>query len=250
MNKSERSANAIDKTQRRRSTGGTLGPLGRRRRLLLLAGLAVIAIAAGAVTGVRLLAGPSTPTPSPAPVVPPPVQPTVDAPVPSPTGAEPTAVTASPSDESFESPSGSPEPAPGATTYLDSQPETAGDYRARPVAFGDVRYPRGISVYCQSATTTYVQWNVAGSSTFVATAGVDDAAEGAFGEIAEMTFYDEDSRRLTAKPVEVSVGHSKQVKIDLTGVVSLRMTCAARVAETNESATLYAALGDPYLIRG
>jgi len=233
-----------------------LGPLGRRQWLLLLVGLAVVAIAAGAVTGVRVLAGPSTPTPSPAPVVPPPaqptVQPTVDAPVPtpSPTGAEPTAVTASPGEESFESPSGSPEPAPGATTYLDSQPETAGDYRARPVAFGDVRYPRGISVYCQTATSTYVQWNVAGSSTFVATAGVDDAAEGAFGEVAELTFYDEDSRRLTAKPVEVSVGHPKQVTIDLTGVVSLRMTCAARVAETNKPASLYAALGDPYLVRG
>jgi hypothetical protein len=66
----------------------------------------------------------------------------------------------------------------------------------------------------------------------------------------EFIFYDQDGRRLArAIEVSVSLGHPKRIQLDLSGVVSLRMTCASRDAATNQQRFTTAVLGDPVVIR-
>ncbi|GIF73926.1 hypothetical protein [Asanoa siamensis] len=231
-----------------------LNLLSLRQWLLMLVGLTVITIGTGSLTGVRVLAGGDEPPP---PVLPGPTSvATVVPAAPVPPTADPTLsptvdrTTDAPSADPFPTESASDAPRPGATTYLDSQDETAGRASAGAATFSDQRYPRSISFWCSRATSSYVQWNVAGSATFTATAGIDDGTQGAFGLAAEMIFYNEDGRQLVPKPIDVSVGHPRKVEIDLTGVVSLRMTCSGRVMKTNDQASVYTTLGDALIIRG
>ena len=70
----------------------------------------------------------------------------------------------------------------------------------------------------------------------------------AYGKVVEFLFYDQDGRRLLAKPVEASVGHPAKVKLDLTNVVSLRMTCSSRDTKTNDQNNTYAVFGDPIVV--
>jgi hypothetical protein len=224
-----------------------------RFRLLLIAGVAialVMVIAIGGVsyavlrpsgdeTGVTTAATTSpapspTPTPTPSPTPPP-----------SPSSGD---TSGGPSGDASDE-SGSTAPRPGATTYLDSVRTLAGSSDARPVAFSGKRYSRGVVFFCASATSSYVQWNVAGSARFTATSGIDDNTQGAFGKLTEMTFYDQDGRALLPQPVVASVGHPQDITIDLTGVVSLRMTCAGRDSRTNRQDSVTAALGDPLIVR-
>ena len=113
------------------------------------------------------------------------------------------------------------------------------------MTFSAARYPRGISFECSAATSTFLQWNVAGSARFDATAGIDDATTNTFGVVVELIFYDQDGHQLVPKPVETSVGHPTKITLDLTGIVSLRMTCAARDSKSNRQSRTYPALGDP-----
>ena len=227
-----------------------LHALDLRQWLTLTVGITAVAIGTGALTGVSVLAADKEPVALPAPttVVPPPPATTEPAPVTveETSEPEPTEFSAEPTETDTE-----PEPLPSnevplpeATKYLDSEEALEGDYDSKAVAFSGERHTRGIQFYCSRAKTSVLQWNVAGMTRFNATAGIDDAMENTFGKAVEFLFYDQDGRKL-GKPVEVSVGHPKAVKLDLTNVVSLRMTCATRDAKTNEERTTYANLGDP-----
>ncbi|WP_327006634.1 NPCBM/NEW2 domain-containing protein [Dactylosporangium sp. NBC_01737] len=107
---------------------------------------------------------------------------------------------------------------------------------------------RGISFWCSTATSSYLQWNVAGSNRFEAVGGIDDNTQNAFGAVVEFLFYDQDGHQLVPKAVEASVGHAQAIKIDLTGVVSFRMTCSGRDAKTSKQPSTYAAFGDPIVV--
>jgi hypothetical protein len=240
---------------------GLLHLLDLRQWLTLLVGIAVIAIGTGALTGIRILAGDAQP-PAPgaalavAPTTTPPLvpsePPTEEAPPPSdstePTDSLEPTDTLDPTDTGDPTESASETPAPGSTKYLDSEDVLDGGYNPEAVSLSATRYPRGISFYCSTATDTHLQWNVAGNSRFSGTAGIDDNTQNAFGKVVEFLFYDQDGRRLLAKPIEVSVGHPAKVKLDLTNVVSLRMTCSSRDAKTNDQNNTYAVFGDPIVV--
>jgi hypothetical protein len=234
---------------------GLLHLLDLRQWLTLTVGITVIAITTGALTGVRVLAS-DTGTraldvaPAAAPTTTPPIL--VEAPTPeaSPSADESSepAESADPVETTAEDGSTFDAPAPGATKYLDSEEVIDGYYTPKAVNLSAVRYPRGISFDCDTATETHLQWNVAGNSRFSATAGIDDNTQNTYGVVAEFIFYDQDGRRLLPKPVEVSVGHPAKVALNLSGVVSLRMTCSGRDAKTNDRKDTAAAFGDPIVI--
>jgi hypothetical protein len=238
--------------------GKFLQLLSPRQWYSLTVGLAIIAIGTGSLAGVQVLtadttpdhpvAAPATTAPAPVPVT---AGPTTAAPSPSDMTPSPTASPSdSPSDSPSTDPSATPTPAPHSTAYLDSVRVLDGSYNASPVTFSAARYPRGISLWCSTATNSYLQWNVAGYVKFHAVAGVDDNTQDAYGMTVEMIFYDQDGRELLPKPVESAQGHAQEITINLTGVVSLRMTCAGRQTKTNHPYSVYASLGDPVIVHG
>ncbi|UQU62694.1 NPCBM/NEW2 domain-containing protein [Couchioplanes caeruleus] len=241
---------------------GPLHLLQLRQWLILLVGVAVVAVGTGAFTGVRVLAGePSeaaptaAPTPTGTPLVET-VEPTVSETTEPSETIEPSETTdpsepaeaVEPTDTSGTDEGDFPTPAPGSTEYLDSADPTDGGYDAKPVSLSGNRYSRGIQFYCDTPTNSHMQWNVAGNVSFSATAGIDDSTEDAFGKIVEILFYDQDGHRLLSKPAEVSVGHPAKLSLKLTGVVGLRMTCSSRDAKTNEQNDTYAVFGDPIVV--
>jgi hypothetical protein len=237
-----------------------LNVLSQRQWFVLLVGLTVVALGSGAGAGVRIMtAGSVQPSGNAASALAP-ANPTTAPPTVTVTAPPSPSVSPSPSQSpdplvssdrtGSPDPSGSPSdlPAPGATKYLDSERELAGNADARAVTFSAVRFLRGIFFYCSTATTTYIQWNVAGYTRFEATGGIDDNTQGAYGVVVEFLFYDQDGRQLVPKPVEVSVGHYQKITLSLTGVVSLRMTCSGRDSKTNQQRNSYAAFGDPIVV--
>jgi hypothetical protein len=218
-----------------------------RQWLTLMVGIAVVAVATGAFTGIRILTSDSTPAVASPPVAPtvapaPAIEATTPPPSPSPTDSPSPTETVDPTDtvEPTDTPAATP-----ATQYLDTEEALDGGHDPAAVTFSAVRHPRGITFWCSSVTSSRLQWNVAGYSHFTATAGVDDATENAFGAVVEFIFYDQDGHQLTRKPIDVSVGHSQKVALDLKGVVNLRMTCSSRDSKTNEVRSTHSAFGDP-----
>lgn len=219
-----------------------LHALSLQQWLVLMVGAVVVAVGTGALTAAQVLDGkPSGPIGPPGTME---AQPVATLP-PSPTPKSPSAAEATPGTGPTLAASGDPTPAPGSTAYLDARLVSDGHSRARPVTFSGVHYPRGISFACSTSTVTYVQWNVAGSSRFEAVAGIDDSTSDAFGVAAELLFYDQDGRQLVPEPATVGLGHPQELKLDLEGVVILRMTCAGRDVKTNKQRSTFAALGDP-----
>jgi hypothetical protein len=222
-----------------------------RQWLILTLGIAFFALATGAFTALRVVSDDAAVAAPPVPVV---TEPTV-APVaalpsedPTPTETAVPSDLASPSDASTDPDATDPTDIPSdtpATKYLDTEDALDGGFDANAVTFSAQRYPRGVSFYCDTDTQSRLQWDVAGYAHFTAVAGIDDETDGAFGAVVDMTFYNQDGHQLLPKPVEVSVGHPKKVSLDLSGVVSLRMTCSGRIAKTNEEHETHASFGDP-----
>jgi hypothetical protein len=234
--------------------GRVLHAMELRQWLTLTVGIAFLAVATGAATGLRVVT-----TANAGPVV---VQPTATLPVATeqpvieassePTG-EPVTEEPTPTDsiepspaETTDGPTDAPVDTP-ATKYLDGEDTLEGGFDAEPVTFSAKRFPRGLSFTCTSATSSSLQWNVAGYRTFTAVAGVDDRTQAAFGEVVEFLFYDQDGHQLNAKPLEVSMGHSRAVSLKLTNVVSLRMTCSSRDSKTGQQHSTRSSLGDPVI---
>jgi hypothetical protein len=150
-------------------------------------------------------------------------------------------------------PTDSPSPAPTSDAdgsqplaplvYFDALDPAQGSRRTGPVVLAAKQFPRSIENFCYRANSDNVEWNVAGYQKFTATLGVDDNAEGASGRTAEFIFYNQDNRKMT-EPIDVALGRSKQVSINLNGAIRLRVSCAGRDTKTNEVEGFYAALGD------
>ena len=230
----------------------TLHLMDLRQWLTLLVGIAVVAVTTGAFTGLRILTADSPPVPTalPAGSTDAPTPPTIESFTPEPTDSPSPTETADPTDTAESTDTTEPTDTPvdtPATQYLDTQEALEGGYDPAAVTFSAARYPRGVTFWCSSVTNSRLQWNVAGYSSFTATAGVDDATENAFGAVVEFIFYDQDGHQLTPKPVDVSVGHSRKVRLDLKGVVNLRMTCSSRDSKTNDVRSTRSALGDPII---
>ncbi|GIM88945.1 hypothetical protein Ato02nite_007380 [Paractinoplanes toevensis] len=230
-----------------------------RQWLILTLGVAFFALATGALTALRVVtADAATPpaaattTPTLEPVTPEPTtpEPTTDV---SPSDTADPTDTADPSDTARPSDTADPtDPADipldtPATKYLDTQPALDGGYDAIAVTFSAHRYPRGISFYCDTDADSRLQWNVAGYGHFTTTAGIDDETQNTFGVVVGILFYDQDGHQLVPKPVEVSVGHPKEVSLNLKGAVSLRATCSGRIAKTNKEHNTRTSFGDPIL---
>jgi hypothetical protein len=219
-----------------------------RQWLILTVGISFIAVATGAGTALGVVGDdspavlPAAPATVPVTTEPTTTPPTEQEPTPSETTDPPAETTTEPG------PVDSPDDAP-ATKYLDSEDPLAGGFNAEAVNFAAQRYPRGIQFWCTSVTSSRLQWNVAGYRNFTAVAGIDDRTADTFGAIVEFIFYDQDGRQLVPKPVEVSVGRARKVSIDLSGVVSLRMTCASRDTKTGDQRSTRSALGDPIIVQ-
>jgi hypothetical protein len=230
--------------------------MSRSQWLTLAVGLTAVAALTGVGTGVRLVAGFGTGAPLASPTTMAPASPARVPVAPAASAPEPAATTASPSESGSPSPSAAdasadPTSASGSTTFLDTMdPVNSGAYHdAGPVTFAARRYPRSVTMSCYRASSNYVEWNVAGNSSFSATLGVSDDASNAFGAIAEFIFYDQDGHQL-GKALDVSVGHAAPVALDLRGVVHLRVTCSGRDSKTNGEHGFYAALGNAVVVRG
>lgn len=217
----------------------------RRQLVATLGALAVVTTGTGTWAAIDWVnAGSATASAQPvtsttAPVMP--VQPAV--PSPSPTDTSQVAGgMASTSD------SASPAPAPGSTTFLDEVTPVDGSDNSGPVRFASQQYPRSVSMSCYAAKDDYLQWDVAGSSTFSTTVGIADDAQDAFGAVAQFAFYDQDNRALLPHPVDVSVGHPAPIHLNLANVVNLRVTCAGRDSTTSDQRGVTASLGDPVTV--
>jgi hypothetical protein len=223
--------------------------LSRSQWLLLTLGVTLIAAMTSVGTGLRIAAATSASTP---PVAAPTVTPTA---APPPTTAAPTPTPTEQSTPASDGPSESasdvagPSGAPGGVRYLDALDAVNGYYNAGPINLSGKRYPRSVSFWCSRPTSSYIEWNVAGSREFNATLGVADDTSNAFGRVVEMIFYDQDGRQI-GKPTDVSVGHPVPITLPLTGVVHLRMACSGRDAKTSDQVEVRAAMGDAKIVSG
>lgn len=237
----------------------TLRALELRQWLILTLGIAFVAVATGAGTALRVVnevspaaarqalspaAQPTTEaaTTEPATTEPATTEPTTTEPTTEPTTSDPESAdpTADPTDTPVDTP---------ATKYLDAEPTLEGSYVTDSVSFSATRYSRGVFFDCGSHDDTRLSWNVAGYKKFTAVAGIDDRTDHAIGATVEFLFYDQDGRKLLPKPAEVSVGHAQKISIDLTNVVSLRLTCAGRDTKTGDRRVTRSAFGDPIIVR-
>jgi hypothetical protein len=219
----------------------------RPQWMLLTGGLTATAVLVGAGAGVRLADRPVEaavgPPAAATTAAPPPVAPTTTAAEPSPTDS-PTD-SPSPSDGPTDTPTdtGTPTPAPGAITYLDTTGSVNGWFSASSVNLSGKRYPRSVVITCDSATYSYVEWNVAGNQRFNTTAGIPDDASNTFGVIAEVIVYDQDGHQ-RGKPFDFSVGHPIPISLDIKGVVRMRVTCSGRDSKTGDRRNFTGSLGD------
>jgi multisubunit Na+/H+ antiporter MnhB subunit len=233
-----------------------------RQWMILTLGIAFLAVATGAGTALRVVNEDSTdaalnPQPvatTPALALPEATDPT-DEPATETASADPasadpadTEPTPYPDETTGPGPEGTPEDAP-ATKYLDVEEVLEGGYDADSATFAATRYSRGVNFYCGSHDDSKLSWNVAGYRKFTAVAGIDDRTPNAIGATIEYLFYDQDGRKLLPKPVEVSLGRAQKISIDLTNVVSLRVTCAGRDAKTGERRPTRTAFGDPVVVQ-
>jgi hypothetical protein len=107
-------------------------------------------------------------------------------------------------------------------------------------------YPNSISFYCDGpyGDQPGVAYDVAGSTTFAAVIGIPDNMSNATNVIATVSFTDQAGQRV-GRPVQVSLGHTVAVTLNVSGVDQLGMTCVGRDARTNQNATSFqVALGN------
>ena len=101
-------------------------------------------------------------------------------------------------------------------------------------------YPKSVTFYCDggSGDQPDVAYDVAGSSTLMAEAGIPDNMQGATGVIATLTFSNEAGQQV-GSPVQISLGHPVPVKLGIGGVTQLGITCNGRDARTSQATTSF-----------
>lgn len=100
-----------------------------------------------------------------------------------------------------------------------------------------VPYPDSIAFHCNG---TYGSgdpdeaYDIAGSTVFTAVIGVADDTSNVTGVIATVVFSNEAGQQL-GQPVQVSLGHPRKVRLNVSGVTQLGMTCNGRDAQTSQT---------------
>jgi hypothetical protein len=97
-------------------------------------------------------------------------------------------------------------------------------------------YPKSILFPCDGSPGGQPReaYDVAGNSAFIAEVGIPDNMQDATNDIATVTFSNESGRQI-GTPVQVSLGHPIKVRLSISGVTQLGMTCAGRNASTNQA---------------
>ena len=100
-------------------------------------------------------------------------------------------------------------------------------------------YPKTIAFPCSGdpGNQPAEAYDVAGSTTFAATAGIPDNTQDATGDVGTITFSNEAGRQI-GSPIQVSLGHPVKVELNIAGVTQLGMTCTGRNLSTNQPADL------------
>jgi hypothetical protein len=144
-------------------------------------------------------------------------------------------------------------PAPAATTttpgpvatgniahYLSDLTPTVNDgsYADNQVVLSGQAYPSSFEFSCygtQNGDQPDEAFDVSPYTTFTAKVGLPDNEQNVTGTIATVVFTNQDGQQL-GKPVNVSLGQSKSVTLNITGVTQLGFTCTGRDEHTNQSA--------------
>lgn len=106
-------------------------------------------------------------------------------------------------------------------------------------------YPKTIEFPCYGGSVNgpTEAYDVAGSTTFSATAGIPDNTEDATGDVGTITFSNEAGQQI-GNSIQVSLGHPVKVDLTITGVTQLGMTCSGRNASTSQPASFQVSLGN------
>ena len=109
-----------------------------------------------------------------------------------------------------------------------------------------VPYPNSIAFGCNGSYGGRPDeaYDIAGSTVFTAMIGIADDTSDVTGVIATVVFSNEAGQQL-GKPVQVSLGHPRKVRLNISGVTQLGMTCSGRDAQTSRVVYSFdVALGD------
>jgi hypothetical protein len=109
-----------------------------------------------------------------------------------------------------------------------------------------VPYPNSIAFDCNGSYSGDPDeaYGIAGSTVFTAVIGVADDTSDVTGVIATVVFSNEAGQQL-GQPVQVSLGHPRKVRLNVSGVTQLGMTCNGRNAQTSQTVDGFnVALGD------
>ena len=101
-------------------------------------------------------------------------------------------------------------------------------------------YAKSVSFYCDggSGSEPDLAYDVAGSTTFTAVAGIPDNMQNATDVVATITFSNESGQQV-GKPIQVLLGHPVTVKLNISGVTQLGFTCNGRDARTSQAASSF-----------
>jgi hypothetical protein len=126
--------------------------------------------------------------------------------------------------------------------YLSDLSPTAGNsgpYTGQQV-IGAQPYAKSVSFYCNggSGSEPDLAYDVAGSTTFTAMAGIPDNMQNATDIAATITFSNESGQQV-GKQIQVSLGHPVAVKLNISGVTQLGFTCNGRDVRTSQAASSF-----------
>jgi len=137
-----------------------------------------------------------------------------------------------------------------ATHYLSNLTPTVDNQLVenRQEVIATVPYPNSISFGCNGSSSNNGQpaeaYDVAGSTVFTAEVGIADNTDNVTGVVATVTFSNEAGQQL-GTPIQVSLGHPMKMRLNISGVTQLGMTCNGRDAHTSQAVSLFnVTLGD------
>jgi hypothetical protein len=118
------------------------------------------------------------------------------------------------------------------------------------VQMGNSSYPNSVGVECFAEPqnfTAEIAYDVNGARFLNATVGVPNDATNAAGASITITFFKNGPNDQLGAPVNVSVGKSQAIHLNLQGAAQLDITCAATNNATNQGVFLDYALGSAQL---
>jgi hypothetical protein len=115
-----------------------------------------------------------------------------------------------------------------------------------PVQMGNSSYPNSVSTLCYSepeGSTAELAYDVNGAKFLDTTVGVPNDAADAAGNSITITFFKNGPSDQIGAPVNVSVGQSVPIHLNLQGASQLDISCAAINNATHQGVDLNFALG-------